>query len=106
MRRALTELPAEFTLTSELLHWMQAHHYTHAVERYEYFCDYARANGKRYKDWPAAFRNSVRGDWARLSQNGIQVMQPQLCAKCHGSLAAGFTKRREGPVCNQCEASS
>lgn len=34
----------------------------------------------------------------------VGTVQAQAeCARCHGSLAGGFTKRREGLVCNRCE---
>jgi hypothetical protein len=47
------------------------------AERLAYFLDFCAATGKRYVDWNAAFRNSVRGNWAKLQslpQHGKAAM--------------------------------
>ena len=66
-------------------------------------------NGKELEFIPHAgsWLNPVDGRrWEdELPRNGAHVIAEQTCAKCGGSLAAGFTKRREGLLCNACERS-
>ena len=67
-RNPSTDLPADFVLSEDLWQWAKMHGYSKLPERFDYFCDYARASGATYCDWKAAFRNSVRGDWAKLNK--------------------------------------
>lgn len=64
-----TVLPPDFTLSEKTLEWCKAR--TIPVQelqaRYDWFKDYARSSGKQYADWQAAFKNSVRGNWAKLN---------------------------------------
>ncbi len=72
---------------------------------FEDFRDYwiAQAGQRGVKlDWFATWRTWVRKQNPALKGNGAEPVKS--CAKCHGSLDAGFTKRREGLICNQCEA--
>ena len=72
---------------------------------FEQFKDYwvAIPGSKGVKlDWAGTWRNWVRrqdtlkgGNWSDPA--------PAACARCHGSLIAGHTKRRDGLVCNECE---
>lgn len=59
-------------------------------------------------DWEATWRNWIRREASPRKSNGGSGSDanepPKSCALCHGSLAAGHTKRREGLVCNTCEA--
>lgn len=68
-------LPPDFTLDEKTLKWCQRRNM--AIEevqaRFDYFRDYAKATGKTYADWQAAFKNSVRGDWAKLPNSITQA---------------------------------
>jgi hypothetical protein len=60
-------LPDGFELTPETLAWCKPKMGEKELSiRYHYFVDYAKSSGKRYLDWQAAFKNSVRGDWAKV----------------------------------------
>ena len=61
-----TTLPPDFGLTTDLRNWGIMHGHSRLQEHMDYFLDYARATDKQYADWNAAFRNAVRGDWAKL----------------------------------------
>ena len=63
---AKTSLPDDFTITSELQAWADQHHYGDLNPHLDNFRDKVAANGYRYADWVAAFRNAVRDDWAKL----------------------------------------
>lgn len=62
-------------------------------------------NGKELEFIPHAgsWLNPVDGRrWEdELATGTVQVESE--CARCHGSIAGGYTKRREGLVCNKCE---
>lgn len=68
MKPKPSELPSDFSLTDDLLAWGLSHGHSHLPERMEWFIDYVKASGKRYHDYRAAFRNSVRSDWAKLNK--------------------------------------
>lgn len=63
---AKTSLPADFAITPELQAWADQHHYGDLTAHLDNFRDKVAANGYRYADWVAAFRNAVRDDWAKL----------------------------------------
>lgn len=67
-----TDLPDNFILTDELRNWAKRRSFTRLEERMEFFIDYARSKGVQYADWSAAFRNSVRADWAKLNPKQYQ----------------------------------
>lgn len=96
------EQQSTFQLTDEIRRWALSKGVQRLDERVEHFNDYCASSGKKYLDYAAAFRNACRQDWARLGPMSIQTAA--TCALCHGSLAGGFTNRREGKVCPSCEA--
>lgn len=62
-------LPSDFTLTEATLQWCKKRQVPadELQARYDWFRDYARSTGKQYVDWQAAFKNSVRGNWAKIN---------------------------------------
>jgi uncharacterized protein YdaU (DUF1376 family) len=64
-----TPLPDGFGVSDAIRDWAKANGYGRLDEHLAYFTDYALANSKTYADWDAAFRNAVKGNWARLSGN-------------------------------------
>jgi hypothetical protein len=63
---AKTLLPDDFSMSDAVREWAMAKGYERLAQRLEHFRAYARANGKKYVDWDAAFMNAIRGDWAQL----------------------------------------
>ena len=61
------DLPTDFCLTPDLIQWAKLHNYSRLSERMDWFIDYCLSSDKQYADYKAAFRNSVRGDWAKLN---------------------------------------
>ncbi len=62
-----TSLPDGFGISPTIRAWASENGITRLDERLQYFTGYALANGKTYADWDAAFRNSIRDDWAKLN---------------------------------------
>jgi hypothetical protein len=40
----------------------------------DWFKDFASANGKRYRDWTAAFRNAVRSNWGNVRKGAAATL--------------------------------
>ena len=74
---AKTSLPADFAITPELHAWAEQHGYGDLPQHLDRFRDKAQANGYRYSDWNAAFRNAVRDDWAGLRKPIIATPTPR-----------------------------
>ena len=69
------------------------------------FGDYWRgiAGSKGVKlDWIGTWRNWIRRQNGKIATSN--VVTPKVCGVCNGSLESGYTKRREGLICNACEA--
>lgn len=62
-----TPLPDDFSISDSVREWAESHGYSRLEERLCHFKDYALAKGVKYKDWDAAFRNAIKGDWAKLA---------------------------------------
>ena len=74
---AKTSLPADFAITPELHAWAEQHGYGDLPQHLDRFRDKAQANGYRYSDWNAAFRNAVRDVWAGLRKPLIATPTPR-----------------------------
>ena len=61
-----TPLPDGFGVSAAVADWAKSSGFDRLDEHLAYFLDYARAHDKTYADWDAAFRNAVKGNWARL----------------------------------------
>jgi hypothetical protein len=94
-----TSIPEDFSLSPELVRWAAERGITRLQDRIEHFIDVAHAKGYVYLDWPAAFRNSCRQDWARL---GAPVAVPR-CPRCAKPITGGWTQRQDGRVCDMCD---
>jgi hypothetical protein len=62
----LSTLPDDFRISEDVRLWAERKGFTRLDEHLEAFLDYARSSGKKYADWDAAFRNAIRGNWAKL----------------------------------------
>jgi len=65
-----TSLPADFGISDAVKKWATEKGYWMLEEHLEAFIDYAKARGKEYVDWDAAFRKAIREDWAKIRQAG------------------------------------
>lgn len=63
-----TQLPADFCISDRVGVWAKEHEHQNLAARLEHFVGYAKANGKTYADWDAAFMNAIRDDWAKLGK--------------------------------------
>lgn len=63
-------LPADFGISDAVREWAAGKGYTRLDEHLEAFRAKALANGYAYADWDAAFREAIRGDWAKLGTTG------------------------------------
>ena len=65
------EIPEDFGISDQVRHWAGENNFCRLEDRLEHFINYAISSGKKYKGrrgWDAAFRNAIKGDWARLGK--------------------------------------
>ena len=60
-------MPDGFCVSDAVRAWAAKNKFTDLDARMEAFKDYALSNDKQCADWDAAFRQSIRGDWAHLN---------------------------------------
>jgi len=63
-----TPLPTDFGISDAVRKWALERGYDRLEDRLEAFIIAVKAKGYTYIDWDAAFKKSIRDDWARLSQ--------------------------------------
>ena len=68
-----TRIPENFAISDQVRQWATEHGHDRLEQHLAYFTDYAAANGKTYANWDAAFKNAIRGNWAKLPslQNAV-----------------------------------
>lgn len=59
-------IPEGFAVSSEVAAWAEKNGFTRLDKHLDWFVDWALSKGKKYVDWDRAFRNAIRGDWAKL----------------------------------------
>jgi hypothetical protein len=78
----LTSMPAEFAISDAVRLWASKEGYAaHLQAHFDHFVGYAKASGKRYADWDAALKNSIRADWGGIrkqSGSGETAYQRQV----------------------------
>lgn len=62
-------IPENFGVSESVLKWAKEHGFDRLEQRLDHFVGYAKANGKKYVDWDAAFMNAIRDDWAKLNRS-------------------------------------
>lgn len=63
-RKRGSTIPEGFGISPAVRDWAVREGYgEHLDAHFAYFVDYASANEKVYRDWDAALRNAIRGDW-------------------------------------------
>ncbi|CAE6946267.1 hypothetical protein R69608_05538 [Paraburkholderia nemoris] len=67
-RACKKSIPEDFGISESVRKWAKAQNFNQLDQRLEHFVGYAKANGKKYVDWDAAFMNAIRGDWAKLNR--------------------------------------
>lgn len=63
-----TLIPEDFAITTAVRTWAKEKGYGGLEKRLEHFKDLAIAKGYKNVNWDAAFKNAIRGDWAKLSE--------------------------------------
>lgn len=66
-RAQKTFLPKDFGVSAAVESWAKSKGHTRLPEHLESFKAKVLANGYSYVDWDSAFREAIRGDWARLA---------------------------------------
>lgn len=74
-RSAMTTIPDAYEISVQVREWATQNGITRLEERLAHFKDWATAGEKKYKDWDAAFRNALRGDWAKLNATPAKQQQ-------------------------------
>ena len=59
-------IPENFTVSDNVKRWAEEKKFDRLGEHLEAFICKAQANGYKYVDWDAAFRNAIRDDWAGI----------------------------------------
>ena len=65
------EIPDDFGISDQVKQWAAENNFDRLDDRLEHFINYAISSGKKYKGrrgWDAAFRNAIKGDWAKLGK--------------------------------------
>ena len=67
--------PPEFEITPQIREWARSLGVEPYLEAHlDWFKDFASANGKRYRDWTAAFRNAVRSNWGNVRRGAAATL--------------------------------
>jgi hypothetical protein len=67
--------PPEFEITPQIREWARSMGIESYLEAHlDWFKDFASANGKRYRDWTAAFRNAVRSNWGNVRKGAAATL--------------------------------
>lgn len=61
-----TPMPDDFCISPEIKKWADERGFKNLDAHLEYFKDACAANGYKYKDWNAAFRKAVTGNWGNI----------------------------------------
>lgn len=59
-------IPDGFTISSEVAVWAAKEGFVRLEQHLDWFVDWALSKGKKYVDWDRAFKNAIRGNWAKL----------------------------------------
>lgn len=65
-KKVKQQIPQGFSISSSVMDWANKNGYKKLEVRLEWFVDWAKSGGHEYSDWDAAFRNSIRQNWAQV----------------------------------------
>jgi len=60
-------LPEGFAVSPEVAVWAEKEGFTCLPKHLDWFVDWAISKGKVYVDWNRAFKNAIRGNWAKVT---------------------------------------
>lgn len=61
-----TTIPDGFFISDSVREWADKNGYHSLEEHLSNFIDSCLAKGYKYRDWDAAFRNAIKGNWAKI----------------------------------------
>lgn len=61
-----TTIPEDFSISDSVREWADKNGYHSLDAHLSSFIDSCLAKGYKYKDWDAAFRNAIKGNWAKI----------------------------------------
>ncbi len=95
-KKKSVSLPDGFGISERVRAWAREKGFDRLDQHLEYFVGYARANGKQYADWDAAFMNAVRDDWGKVRARsyGNGSAQPTLPAPTRNLMEEADQQRR------------
>ena len=67
-----TSIPENFVASESVIEWALKNGYDQLDKHLENFKDSCLAKGYKYADWDAAFRNAIKGNWAKLERKPEQ----------------------------------
>lgn len=62
-------LPNDFSVSESVRSWAEKNGYSQLDRHLDNFKDACLAKGYKYADWDAAFRNAIKGNWAKVKPN-------------------------------------
>ena len=74
-------IPADFSISEKVREWADANGYTNLERHLEHFRDSCLARGYTYIDWDAAFRNAIKGNWAKVQTTTTSDPLAELFAR-------------------------
>lgn len=69
-----TPIPENFAISDSVRQWAGENGFDRLEQHLSHFVDTAKAKGYKYRDWDAAFRNAIKGNWAKLKEQQKPVI--------------------------------
>lgn len=70
-RKVKTSIPDDFSISDAVREWADKHGHKNLEKHLAHFVNAAKANGYTYLDWDSAFRNSISGNWAKVTASSV-----------------------------------
>lgn len=61
-----TSIPENFSISESVKAWAEKNGHSQLEKHLAHFIDSCKAKGYKYRDWDAAFRNAITGNWAKV----------------------------------------
>ena len=73
-----TSIPSGFCVSDSVKQWAEEKGYAQLDRHLAHFIDCCQAKGYQYADWDAAFRNAIKGNWAKVEQAAVVENKDEL----------------------------
>lgn len=70
-----TAIPENFSISDSVREWAGKNGYHSLEEHLSNFVDACLAKGYKYSNWDAAFRNAIKGNWAKIENHKLSPVE-------------------------------